>query len=54
MNAIDKSIEKLTELVIREDFKEKETKRITYIKGKKTDLIKFCIKLLKEIKEENK
>lgn len=48
---LDESIEELTKLMIKEDFKIKESNRETVIKISKKDLIKFCIKLIKLIKQ---
>lgn len=47
---LEESIEELTKLMIREDFKIKESNQETIIKISKKDLIKFCIKLVKLIK----
>lgn len=48
---LDESIEELTKLMIKEDFKIKESNHETIIKISKKDLIKFCIKLIKLIKQ---
>lgn len=51
ISMLDESIEELTKLMIKEDFKIKESNRETVIKISKKDLIKFCIKLIKLIKQ---
>jgi len=45
---IDFIIEKLTELLIKQDFEDKKKNKITYVK--KTEVYKDLIKLLKECK----
>lgn len=46
---IDIAIEELTRLLIKQDFKDKKSNKEEYVKIKKTELIKLCIKLLKLI-----
>lgn len=50
ISMLEESIEELTKLMIKEDFKIKESNQETIIKISKKDLIKFCIKLIKLIK----
>lgn len=47
---IDYAIEKLTALLIKQDFEDRENKGVAYVK--KVDCYKDLIKLLKEIKKE--
>lgn len=47
---LEDSIEELTKILIKEDIKSKSSKE-EYLTISKTNLIKFCIKLLKEIKK---
>ena len=47
---LDIAIEELTELLIKQDFKDKKENNTEIITIKKTDLIKVSIKLLKIIK----
>ena len=47
---LDFAIEKLTELLIKQDFDDKQKGKITYVK--KTQCYKDLIKLLKEIKDK--
>ena len=47
---MEESIEELTKILIKEYVKEKDN-GIEYIKISKTNLIKFCIRLLKYIKK---
>lgn len=51
MNKSDKDIiiDKLTELLIKQDFKDKKNKKITYVK--KTSCYKDLIKFFKQIEE---
>ena len=46
---LDETIEVLTELMIKEDFKNKKENKVTFIHIKKIDLYRFCIKLIKLI-----
>lgn len=46
---LDEAIEELTSLMIKEDFKTKDTETETMIITSKKDLIRFCIKLVKMI-----
>ena len=48
---IDVAIEKITEMLIEQDFKDKKNKSIEMITLKKVDFYKFSIKLLKLIKK---
>lgn len=48
---LEDSIEILTKQMIEEIFKSKEENKEIVIKMTKTDLYKFCIKLIKLIKE---
>lgn len=47
---IDYSIDKLTELLIKQTFEDKKKNKVTYIK--KTDAYKDLIKLLKDMRKE--
>lgn len=49
IDIIDYAIETLTELLIKQDFEEREKKKITYVK--KTRAYKDLIKLLKDCKK---
>ena len=46
---IDETIEELTKLLIKQDFKDK-AEGVEYLKISKVNLIRFCVKLLKKIK----
>ena len=48
-NAIDYTIEKLTELLIEQEFEDRKKEKDTYVK--KTRCYKDLIKLLKDIQE---
>lgn len=47
---IDYSIDKLTELLIKQTFEDKKKNKVTYIR--KTDAYKDLIKLLKDMRKE--
>lgn len=49
---LDDAIELLTKMMIQEDFENKKKKQEPMITMSKTDLYKFCVKLLKLIKNE--
>lgn len=48
---LDETIEELTKILIKMHFKDKEEKEVEYIKIKRTDLVRFSIKLIKFIKQ---
>ena len=47
---IDNAIEKITELIIKQDFKDRKNKSKEMIVMSRVDLMRFCIKLLKMLK----
>ncbi len=44
---IEEAIDKMTELLIEQDLKDKTTGDVEYIKISKVNLIRICIKLVK-------
>ena len=48
---LDETIEELTKILIKTDFEIKENKKSEYIKIKRTDLVRFCIKIIKLIRK---
>jgi len=51
---LDETIEELTKILIKTDFKIKKEKENEYIKIKRTDLVRFCIKIIKLVREVEK
>lgn len=48
---LDETIEELTRILIKMDFENKEKNQTEYIKIKRTDLVRFCIKLVKLVRK---
>lgn len=48
---LDETIEELTKILIKTDFEIKDNKKTEYIKIKRTDLVRFCIKLVKLVRK---
>lgn len=48
---LNETIEELTKILIKTDFEIKENKKSEYIKIKRTDLVRFCIKIFKFVRK---